>query len=232
MRFSEALAAARAAGRAPVISEVKCVSPKEGDLLAGRDPAALARTMESAGAACISVVTEPRNFGGSIDLLRAVAGAVSVPVLRKDFVTCREDVWATREAGGSCLLLMVCMTDWPLLVDLHREAHEAGIETLVEVREESELEKALTLDLDLLGINNRDIRVLERDDGTVANTIDLIRKVPSGVMVISESAISTPDEVRAVLDAGASGVLVGTSILRSPDTAEAVRRLASAAMSS
>lgn len=225
IRFTEALSAARAAGRAPVISEVKCISPKEGDLLSGRDPAALAQTMESAGAACISVVTEPKEFGGSMDLLRAVASAVSVPVLRKDFVSIREDVRATKEAGASCMLLTVCMMEWQTLVDLHREAQVVGIETLVEIRDLAELDKALTLDLNLLGINNRDIRILERDDGTVSNTLALIGRVPEGIPVISESSISTPEEVRAVLEAGASGVLVGTSILRAPDTGAAVRRL-------
>ncbi len=230
-RFSKALAAARASGRAPIISEIKSISPKEGDLLAGRDPAALANTMGAAGAACISVVTEPHDFGGSIDLLRAVSAAVSLPVLRKDFVTCSEDVRITQEAGASCLLLTVSMLDWPLLMELHREAHEIGIETLVEVHNESELRKALTLDLDLLGINNRDILVLERDDGTVSNTLDLIRIVPVGISVISESAISTPEEVTALLEVGASGLLVGTSILMATDTAAAVRRLVSAALS-
>ncbi len=225
IRFTEALSAARAAGRAPVISEVKCISPKEGDLLSGRDPAALAKTMVSAGAACISVVTEPKEFGGSMDLLRTVASAVSVPVLRKDFVSIREDVRATKEAGASCMLLTVCMMEWQTLVDLHREAQVVGIETLVEIRDLTELDKALTLDLNLLGINNRDIRILERDDGTVSNTLALIGRVPEGIPVISESSISTPEEVRAVLEAGASGVLVGTSILRAPDTGAAVRRL-------
>lgn len=225
IRFTEALAAARAAGRAPVISEVKCISPKEGDLLMGRDPAALARTMASAGAACISVVTEPAEFGGSMDLLRMVTSTVSIPVLRKDFVSAREDVRATKDAGASCMLLTVCMMEWQTLTDLHHEAQDLGIETLVEVRDATELDRALTLDLNLLGINNRDIRILEKDDGTVANTLALISMVPKGISLISESAISTPEEVRAVLEAGASGVLVGTSILKAPDTGEAVQRL-------
>ncbi len=225
-KFSAALEAAREAGRSPLISEIKCRSPKEGDLLAGRDPAVLATAMQAAGAACLSVVTEPEHFGGSLDLLGAAASAVSLPVLRKDLLTTRKDVQATRDAGGSCLLLIVSVLDWPTLVALHREAHRCGLETLVEVHDETELQRALTLDLDLLGINNRDIRQLEVDDGTVARTLRLLEQVPPGIRVISESSISAPEEVRAVLEAGALGVLVGTSILRASDPAEAVRRLA------
>ena len=224
-RFTAALQAARAAGRLPLIAEVKVRSPKEGDLLAGRDPAALAQTMVAAGAACLSVVTEGPNFGGSLELLQTVAAASAVPVLCKDFVTEPRQVWARRERGAACLLLMVSQLDWPLLQALHAEAHRAGLETLVEVHDEDELRLALTLDLDLLGINNRDIRQLECDAGTVANSLRLLGRVPPGIRTISESAISTPDEARRVIAAGGSGVLVGTAILKAPDTAAAVRGL-------
>jgi indole-3-glycerol phosphate synthase len=227
-RFTAALDAARAAGQLPLISEVKVRSPKEGDLLAGRDPAALARSMEQAGAACLSVVTEGPRFGGSLELLHTLSTAVSLPILRKDFVTDRKDVWATREHGASCLLLMVAMLDWPRLVELHEEARRCGLETLVEVHDEKELRQALTLDLDLLGINNRDIRQLETDDGTIANTLELLRSVPAGLRAISESSIATPGEARSVIDAGGAGVLVGTAILRAGDVGEGVRRMVSA----
>lgn len=227
-RFTAALEAARAVGRIPLISEIKVKSPKEGDLLAGRDPIALARDMESAGAACLSVVTESHNFGGSMELLRSVASAVSLPILRKDFVTDPEDLRVTREHGASCLLLMVAVLDWAKLVGLHEEAHRCGLETLVEVHDEAELDKALTLELDLLGINNRDICQLETDNGTVAGTLRLLRRVPPGIRTISESAISTPEAVRSVLAAGALGVLVGTTILRARHVGEGVRWLAPA----
>lgn len=227
-RFTAALQATLAAGQVPLISEIKVKSPKEGDLLAGRDPLALARSMESAGVACLSVVTEGPRFGGSLELLHTLSAAVSLPILRKDFVTDREDVRATKEHGASCLLLMVAVLDWPRLVELHEEAHRCGLETLVEVHDEQELCQALTLDLDLLGINNRDIRQLETDDGTVANTLQLLRLVPAGIRAISESAIATPAEARQVIDAGGAGVLVGTAILRAGDVEEAVRRLVSA----
>ena len=227
-RFTAALQAARDAGRLPLIAEVKVRSPKEGDLLAGRDPAALAQTMVAAGAACLSVVTEGPHFGGSLELLQTVAAASAVPVLCKDFVTEEQQVWERRDQGAACLLLMVSQLDWPRLQALHAEAHRAGLETLVEVHDEDELRLALTLDLDLLGINNRDIRQLECDAGTVANSLRLLGRVPPGIRTISESAISTPDEARRVIAAGGSGVLVGTAILKAPDTAAAVRRLVQA----
>lgn len=227
-RFTTALENARAAGRIPLVSEIKVRSPKEGELLAGRDPVAVARSMEQAGAAGLSVVTEGPRFGGSLDLLRTLAAAVSLPVLRKDFVTDRQGVRASREHGASCLLLMAAVLDWPKLVELHEEARRCGLETLVEVHDEQELRRALTLDLDLLGINNRDIRQWEQDDGTVANTLELLRLVPPGVRAVSESAIATPDEARQVIDAGGAGVLVGTAILRAADAGDAVRRLVSA----
>lgn len=224
-RFSSALQAALAAGKIPLISEIKVRSPKEGDLLSGRDPVALAGRMERAGAACLSVVTEGPRFGGSLALLRAVSAAVSLPILRKDFVTERQEVEATREHGASCLLLMLAMLDWPRLVALHEEARRCGLETLVEVHDERELRQALTLDLDLLGINNRDIRQLETDDGGVANTLRLLQQVPPGVRAISESAIANASEARQVIAAGGAGVLVGTAILRAATLDEAVRQL-------
>ena len=227
-RFTAALQAARDAGRLPLIAEVKVRSPKEGELLAGRDPAALAQTMVAAGAACLSVVTEGPHFGGSLELLQTVAAASAVPILCKDFVTEPRQVWARRERGAACLLLMVSQLDWPRLQALHAESHRAGLETLVEVHDEDELRLALTLDLDLLGINNRDIRQLECDAGTVANSLRLLGRVPPGIRTISESAISTPDDARRVIAAGGSGVLVGTAILKAADTAAAVRRLVQA----
>ncbi|MDH7481275.1 MAG: indole-3-glycerol-phosphate synthase [Armatimonadota bacterium] len=228
MKFTEALAAAREAGRAPVVAEIKSRSPKEGDLLRGRDPSTLARAYEAAGAACISVVTEPTHWGGSMDLLRTVASAVTIPVLRKDFINSPADVHATKEAGASCLLLTISKLDWHLLVELHKEAHRVGLETLVEAHDEAQVRMALTLDLDLLGINNRDINILEKDDGTFSRTLDLIRYVPHNVRVLSESSISSRSEVRAVIEAGALGVLVGTSILKAADPAAAVKNLVSA----
>ncbi len=224
-RFTEALERARDSGRVPIICDIKLRSPAEGDLIGGRDPAAVARATAEGGAACLSVVTEPEHFGGSLELLRAVVAASELPVLRKDFVRGADDVHATRDAGASCLLLIVAKLDQDTLAALHNEAYACGLETLVEARNSEEIRRALELDLNLLGINNRDIQRLEVDAGTPATTLRLLAEAPPDVRVISESAISTPADVRAVIEAGALGALVGTAVLRADDTAAFVRSL-------
>ena len=210
-----------------MLAEIKVRSPKEGGLLRGRDPVELARTYASRQVAGISVVTEPEQFGGSIDLLRAVAAAVEVPVLRKDFVRERADLEETAAAGAAAILLTVSMTDAELFADLHRAAQALGLETLVEVHDAGELEwvRSHGLQPDLLGINNRDIRIGEVDDGTVSLTEELGPSVPDGWLVLSESAISGPDDARRAREAGADAVLVGTSILRAPHPEEAIDAL-------
>jgi indole-3-glycerol phosphate synthase len=217
----------QAEGALPVISEIKVRSPKEGDLVRGRAPTELARTMAGRSIAGISVVTESREFGGSVELLREVAAAVDVPILRKDFVRAAAGLAETREAGASAILLTVCMIEASLLVELHAAARALGLETLVEIHDRAELERVLQLGLepDILGINNRDILVLEVDDGDVSRTESLVALVPDGWLVLSESAIEGPDDARRARDAGADAVLVGTSILQAADTGVAIDAL-------
>jgi indole-3-glycerol phosphate synthase len=217
----------QAEGRLPVLSEIKVRSPKEGDLLRGRDPVALAQAMSARPVAGISVVTEPREFGGSVDLLRTVTAAVEVPVLRKDFVRDRAGLEETAAAGAAAILLTVSMTDRELFADLHDTAQELGLETLVEVHDAAEIEWVRVQDFepDILGINNRDIVRREVDDGDVSLTEDLVQFVPQGWLVLSESAIAGPEDARRARDAGADAVLVGTSILQAPDPAAAIDAL-------
>lgn len=226
--FTDALIGAQASSRVPLIAEVKCRSPKEGDLLKGRDPISLARAMQSGGAACISVVTERNHYGGSLELLSRVVETVSLPVLRKDFIQTERDIRETRSAGASCVLLIACMLDWDQLFRLHDYSRQQGLETLIEVKDRNELKKALELNLDLLGINNRDIQQLETDDGTIAKVVELVKDVPLGIRVISESAVCSPDDVKAVIEAGVFGILVGTAILKSENVEATVRMLANA----
>jgi len=211
----------------PVISEIKVRSPKEGDLLRGRAPAELARTMAGRAIAGVSVVTEAREFGGSVALLREVAAAVEAPILCKDFLRTPDDLAVRHEAGASAVLLTVAVLGRPLLAELHAAAEERGVETLVEVHDAGELEGVLEdgLEPTLLGINNRDIRALERDDGDVSLTEQLAGRVPDGWLVLSESAIHGPDDARRARGAGADAVLVGTSILQAADTAGAIDAL-------
>jgi indole-3-glycerol phosphate synthase len=214
-------------GALPVVSEIKVHSPKEGDLLRGRAPAELARTMAARPIAGISVVTESEEFGGSVELLREVAAAVDVPILCKDFFRSAADVAETRAAGASAILLTVAMLEGPMLSELHATARALGLETLAEIHDQGELEQLIALGLQpsILGINNRDILVLETDDGDVSLTETLAALVPAAWLVLSESAIGRPDDARRARDAGADAVLVGTSILQAPDTAVAIDAL-------
>jgi indole-3-glycerol phosphate synthase len=218
----------QAEGRLPVLSEIKVRSPKEGDLLRGRDPVGLAKTMSARPVAGISVVTEPRDFGGSLGLLRAVTAAVDTPVLRKDFVRDRTGLEETLSAGADAILFIVGMIGGDAFTELHEAAHELGLETLVEVHDARELEwvRSHGLEPDILGINNRDIRSGEIDDGDVSLTEGLASLVPDGWLVLSESAIAGPDDARRARRAGADAVLVGTSILQAPDPAAAIDALA------
>jgi indole-3-glycerol phosphate synthase len=217
----------QAEGRLPVLSEIKVRSPKEGDLLRGRDPVSLAQAMSARLVAGISVVTEPHDFGGSLDLLRQVTAAVDAPVLRKDFVRDRAGLADTVEAGAAAILLTVSVIERDLLPEIHAAAREAGLETLVEVHNWEELEwvRSQGLEPDILGINNRNILVREVDDGDVSLTEELASLVPERWLVLSESAISGPEDAGRAREAGADAVLVGTSILQAPDPAAAIDAL-------
>jgi indole-3-glycerol phosphate synthase len=217
-------------GLLPVLSEIKVRSPKEGDLLRGRAPEALAATMASAPIAGLSVVTERESFGGSLELVRRVRPHVPVPILRKDFLVAEEELDETLEAGADAILLTLAVLEEGLLVRLHAGAQARGLETLVETHDEDELRRVTELGLapDLIGINNRDIRVLETDEGDVSLTERLSSAVPSGALLLSESAIAGPADAARAREAGADAVLVGTAILRAEDPAAAIRELAEA----
>jgi indole-3-glycerol phosphate synthase len=211
----------------PVLSEIKVRSPKDGDLLRGRSPEALAGAMAACAIAGLSVVTEADDFGGDLDIVRRVRPVVGVPILRKDFLHTEADLDETVESGADAVLLTVCMQDDEPLARLHAAARERGLETLVEVHDEDDLRRVRALGLrpDVLGINNRDILVREVDDGDVTVTERLAAGLPEGTIVLSESAIAGPGDAVRARAAGADAVLVGTSILQAPDPAAAIRAL-------
>ncbi len=211
----------------PVLAEVKVRSPKEGDLLRGRDPADLARIYASLPIAGISIVTEERDFGGSVDLIRRVRGVTDLPILRKNFPRGPADLADTRDAGAQVQLMTVRMIEPLPFVTLHGEALALGLETLVEVHSPQEMTflRARSIAPSLLGVNNRDIAIGETDDGDVGRTEALIETLPRDVPIISESAITGPDDARRARDAGADAVLVGTAILRADDPAAMIRSL-------
>ena len=216
-------------GLLPVLSEIKVRSPKEGDLLRGRAPDDLARAYASRPIAGISVVTEPIDFGGSLDLIRLISPLVDVPILRKDFIRDPAGMEETADAGASAVLLTIGVLGGGLLAELHAAAKSHELETLVETHDAEELQRvrALGVEPDLLGINNRDILVGETDEGDVSVTEGLTARVPSGWLVLSESAIDGPEDARRARDAGADAVLVGTSILKAADPCRAIDELVS-----
>lgn len=226
--FSEAVLAARERGRVALVADIKALSPRDGDLLRGRRPAHLARELEAAGACALSVVTEAEAYGGSIELLRQVAAATELAVLRKDFFTTPAQVEESARAGARAVLLVLASLGQELAAELHAAARSQGLEAVVEVHTRAELDRALALEPTCVGINNRSILELERDAGDVATTEALAPRVPPGIVVLSESSIAQPDHVRRALAAGAHGVLVGTALLAAPDPGAAVARLTGA----
>jgi len=226
--FSRAIRQARNTGRVPLVVDIKPVSPRDGALIGSRDPGALARRFDKAGVCALSVVTEPRHFGGSLDVLREVASATPLPVLRKDFLNSPQDVDASLAAGAAAVLLTLSTVPELEATGLYRRILALGMEPLVEVHTLEELHFAmgLTPAPSIIGINNRDITRLEMDDGDVRVTETLAPQVPEGVTILSESAMLTPEDVARAFAAGADGVLVGTAVLKAADPVRAVRDLA------
>jgi indole-3-glycerol phosphate synthase len=211
----------------PVLAEIKVRSPKDGDLLRGRAPEVLAKEMAACPIAGLSVVTEPEDFGGDLDIVRRVRPVVPVPILRKDFIHSEGELDETVAAGADAVLLTVCMQEDEPLARLHAAARERGLETLVEVRDEEDVVRVRALGLrpDILGINNRDILLREVDDGDVTVTERLAGVVPGDALLLSESSIRGPADAARARAAGADAVLVGTSILLAPDPTEAIQAL-------
>jgi len=225
MRFRNALLkqAKTGAGAVPVIPDIKCFSPLQGDLLQGRCPVASALQLVDAGAMTLSNVTESVHFGGSLELLRTLVAACDVPILRKDFVTCEADLDVTVACGAAAVLLIYATIGVAKVEQLYQAAVDRGLEVVVEARTREHLRHAKELAAPLVGINNRDITRFELDDGTVENTCELIEYAPKDALIISESGILTPADVRRVVDAGADAVLIGTALWQAPDLATAYR---------
>jgi len=212
-------------GKIPVIPDIKCKSPGEGDLLIGRDPIAIAKSLAKAGASVISVVTESEHYGGSPKLLYQIAQATSVPILRKDFITTRKQLLESADMGASGVLLIASILEKEQLFRLIEETLALGLEPLVEIHNQVEIIAVSELNLTFLGINNRNIVEWEMDDGNVNTTEKLARLVRPGALVLSESSIASSNDVHRAIAAGAHSVLVGTAILRARDPVEMYAKL-------
>ena len=208
-----------------VIAEVKRSSPSKGALAAIADPAALAADYEAGGARVISVLTEGRRFGGSLDDLAAVREAVQVPVLRKDFVVSSYQLWEARAYGADLVLLIVAALEQNALVSLVERAHSIGLVPLVEVHTLAELERALDAGATVLGINARNLATLEVDRGVFSQ---LVPHIPDGIIKIAESGVRGPHDLLAYAAAGADAVLVGERLVTGKDPRSAVADLVTA----
>ncbi|MDX6318110.1 MAG: indole-3-glycerol phosphate synthase [Nocardioidaceae bacterium] len=213
------------AGGISVIAEVKRSSPSAGPLAEIADPAALARQYQDGGAATISVLTEPRRFGGSLDDLRAVRAAVTIPVLRKDFIVSSYQLWEARAAGADLALLIVAALDDNQLGCLIDRARSIGLTPLVEVHTAGEVARAVDAGADLVGVNARDLTTLQVDRDTFARLAPLI---PAGVVRVAESGVRGPHDVLEYARDGADVVLVGESLVTGKDPRSAVSDLVAA----
>ena len=205
-----------------LIAECKERSPSGGSLQRPYDPVGLARRYVANGAAALSVLTEPEFFGGSLEHLQAIRAAVTVPILCKDFIVDPVQVTAARAAGADAVLLIVALLDDGLLRDLKALTHGYGMQALVEVHDEAEVERALQADATIIGINNRDLTTMR----TVKDTTVRLRPfIPEGHVVVSESGINSRADIDALERLGVNAALVGESLLRAPDLDARVREL-------
>lgn len=205
-----------------VIAEVKRRSPSKGDIRLDLDAAELARAYEAGGAACISVLTDERYFGGSMEDLVVARAASALPVLRKDFTVSANDVCDARIADADAVLLIVTALDDAELSELAGLAHELGMAALIEAHSEDDVERAVNVGARIVGLNQRDLRDFSVDPERAAR---LAKLVPEGVLRVAESGISTAADAARAAEAGYDAVLVGEALVRSPDPAALVREL-------
>ena len=225
--FIAAIETKCAAGKPAVIAEIKKASPSKGVIREDFDPAAIAHSYETGGAACLSVLTDIDFFQGADAYLQQARGACALPVLRKDFTVDSYQIVEARVLGADCILLIVSALDDAQLSSLYREATMIGLDVLVEVHDAEELERALKMDAidgrpPLIGVNNRNLRTFEV---SLATTLSLKTAMPADRMLVTESGICTRADVEAMRASGVDVFLVGESFMRDPDPGAALQRL-------
>ncbi len=220
--FAQAIEQKIEAGLPGVIAEVKKASPSKGILRENFQPAEIAVSYASHGAACLSVLTDVQFFQGADDYLRQARAACPLPVLRKDFMVDPYQIIAARAMGADCILLIVSALSATQLREFEACAFELGMDVLVEVHDAQELEIALDLNTSLLGINNRNLRTFET---SLQTTIDLLARIPADKRVITESGILQPVDVKKMRDHDVHAFLVGEAFMRAPDPGVELARL-------
>ena len=220
--FADAVASKIVAGLPAVIAEVKKASPSKGVIRADFDPAAIARSYEAGGAACLSVLTDVDFFQGSDAYLQQARAACELPVLRKDFIVDAYQVYEARVLGADCVLLIAAALDDVQLSEFAFIAADLGMDVLLEVHDLDELERALPVPARLLGINNRNLKTF---DVALQTTLDLQHAVPADRVLVTESGILAPADVALMRNADVHAFLVGEAFMRQPDPGTALREL-------
>jgi indole-3-glycerol phosphate synthase len=220
--FVGAMRAQIAAGHSAVISEVKKASPSKGVLRAEFIPADIAQSYAEHGAACLSVLTDQQFFQGCNDFLKQARASCDLPVLRKDFMVDAYQIYESRVLGADCILLIAACLDDAQMADLEAIAHSLDMAVLVEVHDRAELERALKLKTPLIGINNRNLRTFEVSLDT---TLTMRNDVPADRLLVTESGIVSPDDVKRMRDAKVHAFLVGEAFMRAADPGQALATL-------
>lgn len=220
--FVAALRRKIAAGQPAVIAEVKKASPSRGVLRDPFYPAEIARQYEAGGAACLSVLTDSAFFQGHEDYLREARAACTLPVLRKDFMVDEYQVVEARAIGADCILLIAAALSDEQMAALHKRATDLGMDVLVEVHDHDELQRALAMGIDLVGINNRDLRTF---DVTLDTTLKLLSQIPPEILVVTESGILSPTDVERMRKHDVHAFLIGEAFMRADDPGVALRQL-------
>ena len=205
-----------------IIAEIKKASPSKGVIREDFDPATIAQSYQRGGAACLSVLTDEKYFQGHDEYLIAARKMTTLPVLRKDFVIHPYQIYEARSLGADCILLIVSALDNTQLHEFHAIAMEIGMDALVEVHDAGELNRALSLDASLIGINNRNLSTFET---TIDTTISMMNSIPPGTTLVTESGIKDSDDVKRLQAAGVNSFLIGETFMREKDPGTALKRI-------